>query len=165
MIFHVSNEWWFRNPDTGCKLWKSNEKIPITCISNRLPKASGSPGPLGSPWTGQNMQWRDLFMETELWIHLSRDWMLLRAASKRLGTFAADWMLSEDCKNIQKDKSCDLCNCQFPKARMHVVLILLYFCDISVYFCKAAPETNSLPHLSWTVWNRTASASCKDRSA
>ena len=60
--------------------------------------------------------------------------MLLRAPSRRLGNFAADWMLSEDCKTIQKDKSCDLCNCQFPKARMHVVLILLHFCDISVIF-------------------------------
>lgn len=46
-----------------------------------------------------------------------------------------------------------------------ISVFLWYFCDISVYFCKTAPETNSLPHLSWTVWNRTASASCKDRSA
>lgn len=103
----------------------ANGKIPIICISNRLPKASGFPGPLGSPWR-QNMQRRD------------HDWMLLRAPSRRLGNFAAEWMLSmlsEDCQNIRKAKSCDLCN--FQKLEC---MWFWYYCISVTFLCISAKQ-------------------------
>ena len=91
----------------------------------------------------QNIQWWDLFRQTELWNTPDKRLNVTKGTVPKIGKFCSRLDASResgDCQNIQKDKSCDLCNWPFPKAQMHGFLIFLYFCDISVYFCWCAEQ-------------------------